>query len=132
MTISARFAPVLFAIATVFATGCNQVELDDVEFNNIAMADDGETGDDGDDNDDGADESSDSGMDFQDSHGALPFCGDGELNEGEECDDGDDNADNGACTTKCTINVCGDGLVFDGVEDCDGDDACEDDCTFPV
>jgi hypothetical protein len=133
MTISARFAPVLLALATVFATGCNQVELDSVEmdhYGNYGL--DAETGEEG--GDEGAD-GADDGLEFGDEHGALPVCGDGELNSGEECDDGDANDDNGACTSKCTINVCGDGLVFTGVEDCeepgpmaDGG-MCLDDCT---
>ena len=122
MTFSARFAPALFTIATLFATGCNQTTLDGVELNHMTGYADDETGDDGaSGEDEGAGEDSESGLPFQDTHGALPFCGDAEVNEGEECDDGEDNGDNAACTAQCTINVCGDGLVFEGVEECDGE-----------
>ena len=123
MTIAARFAPVLLALTTVFATGCNQTELDGVDLSvETAWDDNGETGDDAaSGEDEGADEDSDSGFAFQDSDGAPSFCGDAELNSAaEECDEGENNDDNGACTTKCTINVCGDGLVYEGVEECDG------------
>lgn len=130
MTISARIAPVLFAFSAVFTSGCLQVDHDGNDSLHIQdFGIDGETGD------DGADEGADEGYYFGDEYGALPFCGDNELNTGEECDDGDANDDNGACTSKCTINVCGDGLVYTGVEDCDEpgpmDDGgfCLDDCT---
>ncbi len=50
---------------------------------------------------------------------ALPFCGDGIVNQvGEECDDGN-NLNDDACTVGCKNAFCGDGYKYKGVEDCE-------------
>jgi len=50
---------------------------------------------------------------------ALPFCGDGIVNQiGEECDDGN-NLNDDACTVGCKNAFCGDGFKYKGVEDCE-------------
>ncbi len=72
------------------------------------------------------------------SSGAMPVCGDGNVDPGEECDAGADNGDDKACTAACADNVCGDGLVLTGTEECDagadnGDDkACTAACASNV
>lgn len=64
--------------------------------------------------------------------GALPACGNGEIEAGESCDDG--NQDDGdECTNACQDARCGDGVVWRGNETCDDSnasqlDGCLNDC----
>ena len=54
---------------------------------------------------------------------ALPFCGDGVLDEGEACDDGVNDGSYGGCNPGCMSLAahCGDGVV-NGPESCDDAD----------
>ncbi len=50
--------------------------------------------------------------------GAVPVCGDGNVDAGEACDDGNMD-DTDACTSACKSAACGDAIVQAGVEECD-------------
>ncbi len=67
--------------------------------------------------------------------GAMPICGDKQVDKGEQCDDGN-QVDDDACSNACIAATCGDGApnAPDGkMEECDDgnqvdDDACSNAC----